>query len=1323
MKKLPILLLIAMLVPAAAGAGQWRIVSENDTGITVEFTTGRYAVSRAGGEDGAGAIVRISGFTQERIPGMPVLPVKRFLIEVPADRRIRLQVLDSRIVSIEDVVPEVWSVDGDPAVGARRPAEENVPAAARDFAMLASVEIQRKRRLALVDIYPVLTDQENGRLLHAERIVVRLSWAPARPASGKRPAPRPEDRYVIGAGRWTVVEDRPALEAPGQRTPFEFALSDKWLKLTMEDTGLYRISYEDMTRAGVNPQDIDPATVRIFTAGPLQQPDSTRQGGSFEEEYHLSEVDLHYSGANAGSMMPGEYFIFYGLGIRGWTDYLDPSAEEIHFYKHKYCDNSVYWMSWSGSFEGQPARVQSRDVSPTGSPDLEVTTCSHRMHVERDGLYDPIHTDDFWYWRRLNVGTTVFNDEFQCADVAGGAGMVRTLGYGPYISSNNLNAADCYVNSEYAGHMSWIVYSDFRPDTIEAAVSSIVEGANNFRFTKISDDVMYVLWYEIFYDRHLRPIDGRLDFLAPSDTRIAAVTMNGFPSAEELFLFDVTDHTGPVRLTGWQNNLGEVVFEDMLETVPLHYHASTASALRTPSIAIESMSPGVFPSLRDETPPDMIIVYHRNFRDAANRLAAHRRNNLPYSSDPVVRAVDIEDIYNNFSGGMKDPLAVRNYLKFLYDNFSVGGSPVIDYALLIGNCTYDARDILGRSNDFVPVFINVKYGGQGIEDDDFLVKLDTGLDWAIDVAIGRMPVLTRRAADNWVDRVIRYESEIDMGTWRNRVIIVADDEHSTHSDNDFYFTEDAEWMTADDGPIPRFVDYSKIYLTHYPFVGDLKPDATSDLLEDWSRGALVVSYAGHGSPQQLADERVMQMSDLYSLMNGTKQPLFLAFSCTVGDLESPYHRSMGQEITVLDNGGAIAVIAGVAPTYPIPNKELNYIYFDYLFTGGDSTATEPIGTALMMAKTDSRTYITNARNNAKYVLLGDPALTLTLPGHMVEHNIAAIDTMGTGGRYTLSGNVTEGGEILSTFNGTAEIVVQESMEMVSKEYIDYRDSLRMLEYRLPGKDLFRGSVDVTAGRFDLDFVIPVRCRTGSRARVRSYVSEAGADGVGGADTLVIVTSGTVPPNEAPPDIDLYFSGQATKVKRGAVLVAEISDDDGIAILGTEPQSSIYFEFDRSGYPIFVTQYFEYEHGSSTTGRVEYPLHSGFEPGEHSVIVRAFDNLGESATDTLFFEVVEEGLYTVSDVFNMPNPFTESTNFVFQLSSRADVFLRVYNISGIEIWNAELAAEEGFNSIYWEGRDFIGDRIANGTYIYVLEVSFRDSFNRSETVTGKAVHLR
>ena len=1324
MKKALLITLAAALVPCAAvtgaqGPALWRIVDRDGSGITVEFLTTPPVVRQS--SDGI-ADIFVHGYTRERIDGRPVLPVRRFLIEVPGERRISLVTSEGSLSPVAGAIPLVWSAGEDRPAGDRRAALDE---AARDggFAELVSVETMRGRRVALVDVRPVRWDPGTGGLVHAGSIVVRLSWAPAREPEGTA-APRPEDRFVIDAGSWSAAgeERRPSL---GQRTPFEFDRSDKWLRLSVTRTGLYRVSYEDLVHAGLDPSSIDPATVRLFTGGPLQQPDSVSMGGSFEEDWHLRELAVLFDGSDTGDMMPGESFIFYGVGPADWRNIIDPSAPADSWFKHRYDTESVYWMSWDGSFEGAPLRMAERSVVPAGSPDLTVTTYRHRLHVEQDLQYDPIHTDDFWFWRRMNAGITTFTSDFQCSAVAGGAGTLRTVGYGPLIIGTGLSEADCSVNGETAGHLEWIVYTFYQPDTLDAPLTSIRNGTNTFTMIKPSEDVIYVQWYEIAYDRWLRSDGGRLDFFSPAASGTAAFSLEQFPASEELRVVDVTDWSAPVELTGWTGtvagNLLAVGFEDELAGTPRHYYAAAVSGLMSAGIRIESLAPGILPSLRDEGAADMVIIYHQSLRSAALRLQAHRASHLPHASSPVVRAVDIDDVYNNFSGGMKDPLAIRNYMKFLYDSYRTGDEPVLKYALLLGNCTYDAKDILGRGNDLVPVFINTLYDNEGVEDDDFLVKLDPGPDRLVDVAIGRMPVLNSTDAGRWVDRIVRYESQTDQGAWRNKVVIVADDQHSTSTDNDFYFTVDAEWMTVEDPVFPSFVDYSKIYLYDYPFVGELKPGARADLLREWSDGALVINYAGHGSPQQLADERVMQMSDLYTLTNGDRAPLFLAFSCTVGDLENPYHRSMGQEMMVLDTGGAIAGVVGVAPTILVPNRELNYLYFDYLFAAKDSTYTEPVGEALLMAKTDASVdrYISN---NAKYTLLGDPALTLALPRLTVRHEAALVDTMETGYRYTVSGSAVRSGAVDVSFNGTADIIVQESMEMIADPIV-WWGSPRILEYRLPGKDIFRGSVDVTAGRFSAEFVVPLRCRTGPHARVRSYLAGQSIDAAGALDTLRIVTASTVPPNEGPPKVDAYFAGQATRVKQGALLITEISDPDGVAILGTDPQSSIFLEFDRSGYPVFVTDYFQYDHGSSTTGRVEYPLHEGFGPGEHSVIVSAFDNLGAAGSDTLQFEVVEEGLFTVTDVFNMPNPLRESTNFVFQLSSRADVTLRIYTVSGTEIWRRDLSGEEGYNSVWWDGRDWAGDRVANGTYLYVLEVSFRDSYHRSDTVTGKVVVLR
>ena len=572
-------------------------------------------------------------------------------------------------------------------------------------------------------------------------------------------------------------------------------------------------------------------------------------------------------------------------------------------------------------------------------------------------------------------------------------------------------------------------------------------------------------------------------------------------------------------------------------------------------------------------------------------------------------------------------------------------------------------------------------------------------------------------------RIVDYEANGETGPWRNRVVLVADDEYSTNPwDNDFYFMNDAEVLAdREAGVFPRFVDFSKIYLHHYPFDGDIKPAATSDLLERWNAGALIINFAGHGSYLQMTDERVMLKSDVFSLTNGARRPLYLAFSCSVGDLDSPYHRSMAQEMVSFDAGGAIGTIAGVAPTYGNCNSALNFAFHGMLFPERDTTAVLPVGTALQLAKM-STSVLAYPANNAKYELLGDPAMTLALPRRVVALDVAAVDTMETGRRYRVEGAVTDGGAVLGSWNGEVDIVVQEAEERIDR-IVERKGILYPVRYDLPGGEFFHGSVDVENGRFAVEYTVPIRCRTGSCARVRAYTVGDGSDAAGAADTLDIVTAASPPVNESPPSLRMFFAGQADKVKQGALLVADIEDGDGIATLGVDPQSSILLEFDRDGFPIYVTEYFSYDHGSSTAGSVEYPLGPGFEPGPHSVVMRAFDNLGAAASDTLDFEIVEEGIYAVTDVFNFPNPFTDGTNFVFQLSSAADVRLVVYTLSGVSIWERRETAGEGFNGIYWDGRDAAGDRPANGTYLYLLEVAFRDSFNRTETVTGKVVLLR
>ena len=81
------------------------------------------------------------------------------------------------------------------------------------------------------------------------------------------------------------------------------------------------------------------------------------------------------------------------------------------------------------------------------------------------------------------------------------------------------------------------------------------------------------------------------------------------------------------------------------------------------------------------------------FTFVAQDLAAFRATELPGVAAPAAMAVTVDDIYDNFSGGQKDPLAIRNYLKWVYEQ----SAHRLKYVCLLGNASRDFRNYRGRT--------------------------------------------------------------------------------------------------------------------------------------------------------------------------------------------------------------------------------------------------------------------------------------------------------------------------------------------------------------------------------------------------------------------------------------------------------------------------------------------------------------------------------------------------------------------------------------------------------------------------------------------------
>jgi len=90
-----------------------------------------------------------------------------------------------------------------------------------------------------------------------------------------------------------------------------------------------------------------------------------------------------------------------------------------------------------------------------------------------------------------------------------------------------------------------------------------------------------------------------------------------------------------------------------------------------------------------------------------------------------------------------------------------------------------------------------------------------------------------------------------------------------------------------------------------------------------------------------------------------------------------------------------------------------------------------------------------------------------------------------------------------------------------------------------------------------------------------------------------------------------------------------------------------------------------------------------------------------------------------DVINYPNPFArDGTRFVY--SNEVEIengTIDIYTVSGKKVRRLDIptgARLPGQNSVFWDGRDTAGGAIANGVYLYVINVHQRSG---NATVRG------
>src|SRR5262249_4560181 len=272
--------------------------------------------------------------------------------------------------------------------------------------------------------------------------------------------------------------------------------------------------------------------------------------------------------------------------------------------------------------------------------------------------------------------------------------------------------------------------------------------------------------------------------------------------------------------------------------------------------------------------------------------------------------------------------------------------------------------------------------------------------------------------------------------------------------------------------------------------------------------------------------------------------------------------------------------------------------------------------------------------------------------------------------------------------------------------------------------IYRGDVTVKNGQFSATFVVPGDARLGQYGRARAYLHGvvAGAtpdsDGVGTVDVPVV--PGNLPGgDDAGPTIALSFPGGAVEVRPGTTLRADIADPSGVLITGHNPANSIFVTLDgNTNNRTDITSSFRYAANSYQQGTAFFTLPQDIALGAHEITVSAADNLAvgiqsarHRSKTSLQFSVSDNPALRIVRTSAFPNPLRTGTPVRIVVDAQGgpvNCLIRIYTVSGRLVRTLKGFGGLGQMQIPWDGLDDRGGALANGVYLYRVQINGQDA---------------
>lgn len=676
--------------------------------------------------------------------------------------------------------------------------------------------------------------------------------------------------------------------------------SQKHYRLNISKTGLYRIDSVTLSKSGIPLATLDPKNLQLFING--------------QEQY------IYINGESDNVFNSTDYLEFYAEKNDGRFD--SSAYHNISHLPNRYValfnDTTYAYITWNSSTNNKRVTLET-DTASTGYTATDYFYAERNLgfsshyasgSIASGLLEDPRYIEAEGPGVTVNMGITVSSNPTQLIYPSSTLPVDIQISYsGSSIDyPTSLPNYDHHVTVDYLNNTGATVllhdttFHGYKHFFIQKQITSDqLQGSSFVSVKSISDPI--VSGFSGTQKTTIHSIRIRYpqktDFGGASE-QVFFLGDNSSASKSFLHIASVLTHTNTPIFYDLTNHKYISVYAaagSVKALVPNSGGEKKCLLTNSSNVTyITSLAPvnqtGYFENYKTGNPDSAyLIVTHKKFLSTANAYKAYRQS-MTGGSNNVILA-DVDDLYDQFAyGNKKNPLAIRNFCRFLIDSLPTEPK----YLLLVGKSIKNDEVKANWDSCYIPTM------GRPSSDNLLTAGIKGTSSVVPYLPTGRISVKTDASANDYLDKVKAHEAGLlqsDTLGWRKRVLHFAGGVSSSQQ------ATFRSYLDFQAGIISDTLYGARVFTFGKTTTAPIQITMSDSVKKMIDYGTSIINFFGHGSTtgfdQSIDDPRAYNNKDKY--------PLFIANSCYSGNIHTANAVSASENFTLIKEKGSIGFIA------------------------------------------------------------------------------------------------------------------------------------------------------------------------------------------------------------------------------------------------------------------------------------------------------------------------------------------------------------------------------------------------------------------------------